>query len=241
MVPPFTPIPSGDQRLNGVGSIGSASGVQPHVGAAADENDLPFTPRHTPRSLGTPSCSAAARWKSRSRSNPDVAERERARDSLRRERARQQRAEEMRQREAGQAEEAGPGAETPAGDGETVRRRGWDELMSESMRLLDELHRCSGSLITANSRRLHDLEGDADALQVARADVAADIAKYAHVSMAEGAECVRLYQEAQASFAEMNVCAACGLRDPEVEYHWHDLASIADDHWLVVDEAAYHG
>jgi hypothetical protein len=147
---------------------------------------------------------------------------------------------EPRAREQGTPAAAGAGEVPPAAgaDGEARRQRSWAELEAESLRLLDELHRCGGAPITANSKRLAELHDDPEALRVAKEDTRKDIRDYAHVTMAEGAECVRRFMEKEAALGEMRVCAACGLRDPEVAYHRHKLSSIPDDHWLVVSDAA---
>ena len=57
-------------------------------------------------------------------------------------------------------------------------------------KLLERVHSSSGSLITANSRRLRTLRNDADALAQCQSDVEKDIKKYGHVSIETKAMCV---------------------------------------------------
>ena len=104
--------------------------------------------------------------------------------------------------------------------------------------LLLRVHDSSGSVITANSRRLRTLRNNPDALAICERDVEIDIAKYAHVSVETKARCVNAY--AQTADVKMFVCGACGLRDPfdkcekEVEF-----SNILGDHWLRVEHEAY--
>ena len=104
--------------------------------------------------------------------------------------------------------------------------------------LLLRVHDSSGSVITANSRRLRTLRNHSNALAQCRRDVENDIAKYAHVSVETKARCVDAY--AERADVKMSVCGACGLRDPfdkcgkEVEFN-----KITGDHWLRVGQEAY--
>ena len=58
------------------------------------------------------------------------------------------------------------------------------------------------------------------------------------MSVMEGAECVRAFQEREAAFADMHVCAACGVRDPELSYEAHNLGDLPQSHWMRVDQGA---
>eukprot|EP00966_Prymnesium_polylepis_P241661 5588376-Prymnesium_polylepis.1 len=103
------------------------------------------------------------------------------------------------------------------------------------------MHGCSGSGITANSRRLVSLERthgvQSDEYQIAKADTPADIDRFGHVAVEDKARCVSAYVETQRALDDMKVCACCGLRDPEVTYHEKTFASTLPD-WLAVDETA---
>ena len=104
--------------------------------------------------------------------------------------------------------------------------------------LLLRVHDSSGSVVTANSRRLRTLRNNPAALAQCQCDVEKDIAKYAHVSIETKARCVDAY--AETADVKMFVCGACGLRDPfdkcekEVEF-----SNIIGDHWLLVEQEAY--
>ena len=113
------------------------------------------------------------------------------------------------------------------------------ELYAEADRLLERLHRCSGAPITASSMRVAHLDRGTDAYEQAVEDTLDDIGKYAHVSLLEGAECVRAFQEREDALGEMHVCAACGVRDPEAKYSAHKLSEwVTPGHWMLVDESA---
>ena len=115
-------------------------------------------------------------------------------------------------------------------------------------KLLERVHASSGSLITANSRRMRTLRTDAAALAQCRSDVEKDIKNYGHVSIETKAMCVNDY--AKQAEVQMSVCGACGIRDPFDTYggtakdpgankHEVTLADIATDHWLEVGKDAY--
>ena len=91
------------------------------------------------------------------------------------------------------------------------------------LRTLEWVHDASGSVITANSRRLRTLP-PGDARDVARRDVAADIDRFVDFDVAAKAECVRDYRAHEEP--EMKVCGACGLRDPAATYHEKNLAIL---------------
>ena len=105
-------------------------------------------------------------------------------------------------------------------------------------KLLVRVHDSSGSVITANSRRLRTLRNNPRALEQCRMDVKDDITKYAHVSIENKARCVDRF--AATADLQMRVCGACGIRDPfdtcdrVVDFH-----KITGDHWLRVGEDAY--
>jgi hypothetical protein len=102
--------------------------------------------------------------------------------------------------------------------------------------VLEAVHDASGSTITANSRRLRTLE-DGPAREEARADVAADIARYVHVPRETQAACVAAY--AARAAPQMHVCGSCGLRDPLDTYGEVDLTQLGSEHALHVGVAAY--
>jgi hypothetical protein len=104
--------------------------------------------------------------------------------------------------------------------------------------LLLRVHDSSGSVITANSRRLRTLRDHPAAMAQCRLDVMEDIRKYAHVSLETKARCVKCF--AQRADVLMRVCGACGIRDPfdtcekKVEF-----GQIKSDHWLCAKQDAY--
>ena len=114
---------------------------------------------------------------------------------------------------------------------EAARDPGTAELHEEAEKLLDYQHRCSGAPITANSMRVAALERGADEYEEAVEATSDDIAKYAHVSLGDAIECVRAFQEREAAFGDMHVCATCGVRDPRRGYTCHDLHDVPDGHW----------
>ena len=123
-----------------------------------------------------------------------------------------------------------------------VRERNESKPLTEAADcVLANVHECSGSGITANSRRLVSLERahgvESDEYKGAKADTEADIKRFGNVTFEDKAKCVSAYVEARRALDDMKVCACCGLRDPEVTYHEKTFASTLPD-WLAVDEAA---
>ena len=99
-------------------------------------------------------------------------------------------------------------------DQDRHRRKAAENLRDASAdAMLEHLHSCSGSLITANSRRLRTLPRGTPEHERAKADTAVDIEANAHVPIEVKAECAIAYD--QHSRVKMCVCGACGLRDPE--------------------------
>ena len=101
--------------------------------------------------------------------------------------------------------------------------------------LLDELHQSSGSTITMNSRRLRHLEKILPAeYKIAVQDVEKDIETYVKVDRKTMGSCVRNY--VTQSKVTMNVCGACGLRDPEARYY--DDQDMKELSWLRIPKEA---
>ena len=104
--------------------------------------------------------------------------------------------------------------------------------------LLVRVHDSSGSVLTANSRRLRTLRNHAEALAQCRRDVMEDIKKYASVSLLTKAKCVHRFAQRDAII--MRVCGSCGIRDPFDECDTTvDLNKISADHWLRAKQDAY--
>ena len=111
-----------------------------------------------------------------------------------------------------------------------------DENAHSAKKMLLDVLDSSGSLITANSQRLRTLH-DGQAKEIARHDVSLDISRYVEVSLEDKADCTRDY--AADALPEMQVCGACGLRDPTMRYALVQLSSLGPDHWLRVCKDAY--
>ena len=77
-------------------------------------------------------------------------------------------------------------------------------------------------------------------LHEAHADVIAGIRDTAHLDAAEARALIGGYQAAAKESAQLKVCGACGVRGPDVSYSDEKvyLNELADDHWLVVPDAA---
>jgi hypothetical protein len=104
--------------------------------------------------------------------------------------------------------------------------------------LLVRVHDSSGSVITANSRRLRTLRHDPSALAQCRSDVEDDITMYTHVSVGTKARCVDRF--AERAEVQMRVCGACGIRDPfDMCDKIADFNEIMCDHWLRVGQDAF--
>ena len=116
------------------------------------------------------------------------------------------------------------------------RQQHRDENAHSVERMLLDVLDSSGSLITANSQRLRTLD-DGPAKEIARDDVSLDISRYVEVSLEDKADCTRDY--AADALPEMQVCGACGLRDPTMRYEFVQLSSLGPDHWLRVCKDAY--
>jgi hypothetical protein len=113
-----------------------------------------------------------------------------------------------------------------------------DRMDSLIESLLLRVHDSSGSVITANSRRLRTLRNHAANLEQCRRDVLEDIRKYANVSVETKARCVQRF--AQRANVDMRVCGACGIRDPFDPCDKKvDLDKLSSDHWLCVKQDAY--
>ena len=117
---------------------------------------------------------------------------------------------------------------------ENARRR---KLAKSADDLLLELHSCSCSLISANSRRLRFFEQGSDEHMRTVDDVKADLTRYAHVDLETKVQCICDY--VKQSRVEMKVCGACGVRDPEESYTRSGaLCELQPDHWLRPDADA---
>ena len=100
-----------------------------------------------------------------------------------------------------------------------------------------DMYRSVGSgVMRANSRRLRTLpEGSADYAECAK-DVAQDIANLCHVDIEDWARMMIDFVEREERAAELHVCGACGVRDPEIRYsELKKLKGLPIDHWLRVD------
>jgi hypothetical protein len=127
-------------------------------------------------------------------------------------------------------------------DEDAARATGLTQLYSDADRLLEYQHRCSGAPISANSRRVAALKEAGqdlnDEYEEAVQDTLDDIERYAHVSILEAAQCVWAFQECDDRFGDMQVCAACGVRDPEMDYTCLLLDNLSEGHWMSVNERA---
>jgi hypothetical protein len=104
----------------------------------------------------------------------------------------------------------------------------------------DDLHtfyNCSGSVITANSRRLQYLVPGSPEYIIAKADVMKDINDFAHVGKKDYAYSVQRFTETATMNKQMYTCGSCGLRDPQESYFDTELLKdLPDDHWMVIPQ-----